>query len=126
MGVSAWVITSGSNVPQSPGAHHREKQIETVEESASAGRFWDMATGVHRVIVWPRLDVVGVEYAEVESDPLRLEGEVILADGDGPCVVSYRVDCNGAGQTTRALVRVKRPGGLATRTLERAADGSWT
>jgi hypothetical protein len=80
---------------------------------------------VHRVVVWQRVDAVGAEYAEVATAPLRLAGEVVLADGDGPCVVTYEVVCDDAGITSRASLRVKRPGGVATRTLARAPDGTW-
>ena len=31
-----------------------------------------------RTVVWQRLDAIGVEYAEIEEEPLRIEGDVVL------------------------------------------------
>ena len=75
---------------------------------------------------WRRIDTDGVEYAELEWDPLRIEGEVVFAEDRRPCAVSYRVDCDDRGMTSRAYVRVRRDGNLCARTLVRHREGSWT
>jgi hypothetical protein len=79
-----------------------------------------------RVIGWRRLDTVGVEYAEMESDPLRVAGDVVLVEDGRVWAVSYRVDCDDTGVTSRAVVRLKHDGLLSERTLVRRPDGVWT
>jgi hypothetical protein len=79
-----------------------------------------------RIVCWQRLDTAGVEYAEVETHPLRLEGEIVLVEGGTPCAVSYRVDTGEFGITSRAVVRMRRAGVVSERTLVRHPDGSWT
>jgi hypothetical protein len=79
-----------------------------------------------RVIVWRRVDTFGAEYAEIELYPLRIEGEVILVEGSSPLAVSYRVDCDDAGVTARAIVRLKRDGSQSERVLVRGSTGAWT
>jgi uncharacterized protein len=79
-----------------------------------------------RVIVWQRVDTVGLEFAEIAFDPLRIEGEVVLVEGGAPFAVSYRVDCDDAGMTSRASVRLKHAGARSERVLARSSTGTWT
>ena len=79
-----------------------------------------------RVVGWRRLDTSGLEYAEVESAPSRLQGELVYLDEEGPCAVSYRVDCDDAGITTRVTVSSRRCGIASGRSLVRHHDGTWT
>jgi len=65
---------------------------------------------VKRALVWQRIDTVGVEYAELDWAPVRLQGEVVLVEDGTPFAVSYRVECDDAGLTVRAHVAVKRSG----------------
>ena len=78
------------------------------------------------VIGWQRVDTAGVEYAEVDADPARLYGQLVFADRGIPCAVSYRVDCDDSGVTTRAVVALRRAGVASSRTIIRDRDGSWT
>jgi hypothetical protein len=80
---------------------------------------------VNRALVWQRIDTVGVEYAELGWDPLRLQGEVVLVEDGAPFAVSYRVECDGAGLTARAHVQVKRSGAQDELTLTRGPAGDW-
>jgi hypothetical protein len=81
---------------------------------------------VKRALLWQRIDAVGAEYAEVEWDPVRLEGEVVLAQEGTPFAVSYRVECDAAGLTARAHVQVKRSGVRDELTLLRSPGGDWS
>src|SRR5580765_4689366 len=81
---------------------------------------------VRRVLVWQRIDAVGIEYAELDWDPVRLQGEVVLVEDGTPFAVSYRVECDDAGLTARAHVQVKRGGARDELTLTRAPTGDWT
>jgi hypothetical protein len=53
------------------------------------------------VVVWQHIDTVGLEYAEIEPEPLRLEGDVVLIENGVKCAVSYVVECDDTA-TTRA------------------------
>jgi hypothetical protein len=77
-------------------------------------------------LFWQRIDTVGGEYAELEWDPIRLEGEVVLVEDGAPFAVSYRVECDDAGLTARAQVQVKRSGVRDELTLTRGRAGDWT
>jgi hypothetical protein len=79
-----------------------------------------------RVVVWERIDTVGVELAEVELSPVRVEGEVVVIENGEPMAVSYQVDCDGGATTLRATVRLKRRGARQHCHLERSAGGGWT
>jgi hypothetical protein len=79
-----------------------------------------------RVVAWQRLDTPGIEYAEVTIRPLCIEGEVVLFDEGAASAISYRVECDDAGVTSRAIVLVKREGALAVRTLVRDGAGIWS
>lgn len=79
-----------------------------------------------RALVWQRIDTVGVEYAELDWAPVRLQGEVVLVEDGTPFAVSYRVECDDAGLTARAHVAVKRSGARDEMTLLRDANGDWT
>ena len=79
-----------------------------------------------RALVWQRLDTVGVEYAELESDPIRLQGEVVLVEDGTAFAVSYGVECDDAGLTTRADLQVKRNGVRGHLTLLRGPGGDWS
>jgi hypothetical protein len=81
---------------------------------------------VTRALLWQRIDTVGVEYAELEWDPLQLQGEVALVEEGTPFAVSYRVECDHAGLTARAHVQVKRGGARDELTLIRGPAGDWT
>jgi hypothetical protein len=81
---------------------------------------------VNRVVLWKRLDGEGLEYATIDGPPLRIEGEVVLLDDGAPCAVSYRVDCDPSGASSRATVRLKQRGTVRERTLARSAGGMWT
>jgi hypothetical protein len=81
---------------------------------------------VKRALLWQRIDTVGVEYAELDWDPVRLQGEVVLVEDGTPFAVSYRVECDDAGLTTRAHVHVKRSGVRDEVTLLRGPNGDWT
>jgi uncharacterized protein len=81
---------------------------------------------VTRTLLWQRIDTVGVEYAELEWEPLRLRGEVALVEEGAPFAVSYRVECDTAGLTARAHVQVKRSGAQHELTLTRSPAGEWT
>jgi len=76
--------------------------------------------------MWQRIDTVGVEYAELEWDPLRLQGEVVLVEDGTPFAVSYRVECDDAGLTSLAHLQVKRSGVRDELTLTRGPAGDWT
>ncbi len=78
------------------------------------------------VVIWERVDQVGLEYAEVELDPLRIEGELVLLDGGAPCALSYAVECDGTGVTSRVVLRFRRQGRRTERVLARDASGGWT
>jgi hypothetical protein len=81
---------------------------------------------VNRALLWQRVDTVGVEYAELAGDPLRLQGEVVLVEDGTAFAVSYRIDCDDAGLTARAHLRVKRGGVRDELTLIRRPAGDWT
>src|SRR5262249_15860727 len=89
---------------------------------ASDGR----GTEVNRALIWQRIDTIGVEYAELESDPVRLQGQVVVVEDGMPFAVSYVVECDGAGATARALVQVQRSGVRDDLTLTRGPAGDWT
>jgi len=72
------------------------------------------------------MDTLGIEYAELGWDPLQLRGEVVVVEDRTPCAVSYEVDCDGAGFTARAHLRVRRSGGLDELTLRRYPTVNWT
>ncbi len=78
------------------------------------------------VVCWKRLDTLGLEYAEVRSAPVRLDGDLLYVDEEGPCAVSYHVDCDRMGLTTLATVRLRRGGLASARTLVRREDSTWT
>jgi len=79
-----------------------------------------------RTLLWQRIDTIGVEYAELDWDPVRLQGEVVLVEDGMPFAVSYRVECDDAGLTARAHVSVKRSGARGEVTLIRKPNGDWT
>jgi hypothetical protein len=79
-----------------------------------------------RVVGWQRLDTAGVEYAEVDTDPLRLDGEVVFAEAGAASVVTYRVECDDSGRTTSAVVRLRRAGAISTCMLVRHPTGIWS
>jgi hypothetical protein len=81
---------------------------------------------VSRALLWQRIDTVGVEYAEVEWNPVRLQGEVVLVEDGTPFAISYLVECDDAGLTARAHVQVKRGGMRNELTLTRELAGDWT
>lgn len=81
---------------------------------------------MNRALLWQRVDTVGVEYAELEGDPLRLQGEVVVVEEGRPFAVSYRVECDDAGLTARARVQVKRGGVRDELTMIRRPAGDWT
>jgi hypothetical protein len=81
---------------------------------------------VKRVIGWQRLDTIGVEYAEIEVGPVRLDGEIVLADEGAPCAVTYCVQCDDSVITATAIVRLRRAGVVSERALVRRSDGRWT
>jgi len=72
------------------------------------------------------MDTLGIEYAELGGDPLQLRGEVVLVEDRTPFAVSYEVDCDDAGFTARAHLRVRRNGRLDELTLSREPAGNWT
>jgi hypothetical protein len=76
--------------------------------------------------MWQRIDTVGVEYAELGWDPVRVQGEVVLVEDGAPFAVSYRVECDDAGLTARAHLQVKRGGARDELTLTRGPAGDWT
>ena len=80
---------------------------------------------MNSVLLWQRIDTVGVEYAELEWDPLRIQGEVVLVEDGAPFAVSYRLECDQAGLTARAHVQVKRSGARNELTLTRGRAGDW-
>jgi hypothetical protein len=67
-----------------------------------------------------------MEYAEVETDPVGLDGELVYAEEGLPCAVSYRVTCYGSGTTRSAVARLRRAGNVSERRLLRSPDGQWT
>jgi hypothetical protein len=77
-------------------------------------------------VVWQRVDTLGTEYAEIEIDPLVIEGEIILVEDGVPSAVSYRVVCDRAGLTSHASINLKRNGIRSDRTLVRGPAGHWT
>ena len=79
-----------------------------------------------RTVVWQRLDAIGVEYAEIEEEPLRIEGDVVLVENGDRCAVTYRVKCDDPARTSRASIRLKREGTLQECTLLRSPKGVWT
>jgi hypothetical protein len=85
-----------------------------------------MTTAAERVVVWERIDTIGVERAVIDLAPLRIEGEIVVVENGEPLAVSYEVECDDAATTRRASVRVKRGRGRPRCSLERSADGHWT
>jgi hypothetical protein len=81
---------------------------------------------VKRVLVWQRVDTSGLEYAEIEWDPLRLGGDVVLVEGGERCAVVYQVDCDREARTLLASVRLKREGAQFECHLARSDDDRWT
>ena len=81
---------------------------------------------MRHIVGWQRHDTPGVEYAEVETDPVGLDGVVVFADEGLACAVTYRVTCDPSGITTSAVVRLRRAGVISSRELARRADGVWT
>lgn len=79
-----------------------------------------------RTLVWKRVDTVGLEYAELALEPLSMEGEIIVVEGAAPFAVSYRVICDGAGATERAVFRMKGGKADGEHTLVRGPTGVWT
>jgi hypothetical protein len=56
------------------------------------------------VVAWQRLDTTGVEYAEIDLGPLRLEGRVVLVEDGAAAAISYDVACDDAGWRLRLEV----------------------
>jgi hypothetical protein len=79
-----------------------------------------------RVVVWERVDTKGLEYAEIELDPLRISGELVLVAGGASFAVSYTVDCDLEGRIARAALRLRYQGRRVERVLIRTAAGRWT
>jgi hypothetical protein len=79
-----------------------------------------------RVVVWQRVDTVGAEYAEIELEPLRFEGNVVFVESGDRGSVSYRVECDDAAMTSRAFIRYKREGTAHECNLVRSGEGFWT
>lgn len=79
-----------------------------------------------RTSLWQRVDTLGIEYAELEWDPMQLRGDVVVVEDGTPFAVSYEVECDHAGFTAQAHVRVRRGGGLDELTLTRDPVGNWT
>jgi len=107
-----------------PKIHDDDESEQVLVEALRTGGLGSQQ--MKSVIGWQRLDTAGVEYAEVESAPLRLEGQLVFSSLGDPCAVSYRVDCDDAGITTRAVVCLRRAGLVSERTIVRHPDGSWT
>ncbi|HEY4243537.1 MAG TPA: putative glycolipid-binding domain-containing protein [Kofleriaceae bacterium] len=78
-----------------------------------------------RLVVWQRLDTLGLEYCEIDFSPIRIEGTVTLVDAAGPCAVSYRVACDSSGATELAMIRLKREGERIERVITRTSGGAW-
>jgi hypothetical protein len=81
---------------------------------------------MNRVLVWQRLDTVGLEYAEIATDPLRLAGDVVLREGGESCAISYSVECDAEEKTRSAAIRVKREGARKECRLRRSEGDLWT
>ena len=79
-----------------------------------------------RAVVWKRVDTVGAEYAEIDWEPLRIDGDVVLVEDGGRCAASYRVECDAAGATLRASVHAKLGGARRECHVERSSAGRWT
>lgn len=85
-----------------------------------------MKPAMKRTVAWQRVDTVGLEYAEIELNPMRLQGEIVVVEDGIPFAVSYRVECDSPGTTVRTLVRCKRRKGHTELALLRSAEGRWT
>jgi hypothetical protein len=79
-----------------------------------------------RIIVWQRVETLGLEYAEIESDPPSFAGDVVLVEGGERCAVVYRVECDREARTLRASIRLKREGARLECHLERNDEDRWT
>jgi hypothetical protein len=79
-----------------------------------------------RVVVWERVDAKGLEYAEIELDPLRISGELVLVEGGASFAFSYSVDCDREGRARSAALRLRHRGVRVERALVRSATGRWT
>jgi hypothetical protein len=84
-----------------------------------------MPGDMSRAIAWRRVDAVGVEYAEVDLAPLRLEGRVVLIDAGAPTLIDYLVECDDDGATRSSAVRLRQKGSTSAVEVERRRDGSW-
>jgi hypothetical protein len=78
-----------------------------------------------RVVTWQRVDTEGLEYAEIDLDPLRISGEVVLVEDGLPFALSYDVDCDGEGRVRCAALRLRHRGARVERVLLRSRTGQW-
>src|ERR1041385_5319445 len=84
------------------------------------------ASSRSHVVLWERVDTTGLEYAEIGASPVWIAGEAIVRDFASDWAVSYRIECDHAGVTTRAVARVRRDGVAVERELLQSSTGAWT
>jgi hypothetical protein len=77
--------------------------------------------GLSAVVLWQRLDVPGLEYCRIwtEPDGVRLEGTVIVDEGT-PWRVDHEVSCSPAWETRSAAISLTT--GEETRQLRLVAE----
>src|SRR5262249_42290695 len=102
-------------------ANRLERWSSSLRTMTSRGR-----RSMNRIVVWERLDTVGLELATFASGPLQLEGDVIVVENGEPFAVAYRVRCDDQERTASASLRVKQGGVRQQCTLERSSAGRWT
>jgi hypothetical protein len=81
-----------------------------------------LPTELTATVVWQRLDVAGLEYCRLwtEPDGFRLEGTLIVVEEGEPQRVHYEVGCTPAWETRSATISLTT--GEATRQLRLAAE----
>jgi hypothetical protein len=79
-----------------------------------------------RVVTWRRLDTVGLEYAEIELEPLSIEGSVVLVEGRTSHAVSYRIALDGQAKTRDVSISLQRDGTRSEIRLARDGNDRWT
>lgn len=61
-------------------------------------------------VFWERIDTLGLEYAQIQLDPLILQGDVVVVEDDVPCSAHYRIEYDDRFVAKNAFINLKRNG----------------
>lgn len=79
-----------------------------------------------RVVTWRRLDTPGLEYTELQMDPLRIEGWLLVIEESTTYAVSYKAAFYREGKTRAVSISLRREGTRSVLRIARNSHDRWT